>query len=77
MDRRHGNPAFLAEFRPGRPSGWAGARRLTTSRLKKLFQEPKEMTTAGMAVACVAFIFLLKFFADLSVASLVPQPNMC
>lgn len=42
--------------------------------LKKLVREPKEMPTAGMAVACVAFIFLFKFFADMSVASLAPQP---
>jgi sodium transport system permease protein len=40
--------------------------------LQKLVRQPKELPTAGMAVACVAFIFLLKFFAEMSLASFVP-----
>ncbi|TWT75880.1 ABC-2 family transporter protein [Posidoniimonas polymericola] len=36
--------------------------------LKKLVREPQPVATAGMAMACIGFVFLLKFFAEMAVA---------
>lgn len=46
--------------------------------LKKLVREPQPVATAGMAMACIGFVFLLKFFAEMAVAGLVAgaEPGM-
>lgn len=41
--------------------------------LRKLLREPLAAPTAGMAIACVGFVMLLKFFAEMVLAQAMPQ----